>query len=312
MVINMKLLVLDGNSILNRAFYGIKLLSTKDGRFTNGIYGFLTILQRIKGELEPDAVAIAFDLKAPTFRHKAYGGYKAQRKGMPEELAQQMPVLKELLGALGYKIVTCEGYEADDILGTFAKKCDETGDTCYIATGDRDSLQLVSGNTSVRLATTKFGQSAVTLYDEAKIMEDYGVKPIQLIDIKAIQGDASDNIPGAKGIGQKGAGELIQKFSSIEYIYNNIDDLDIKPAMKEKLLASKENVELSYFLGKINKDVPIDTDISKYTVDQGNMPEAAKIMTGLELFGHMEKKNINKIVSFDSDFDKVNGIVRIH
>ena len=163
----MKLLVLDGNSILNRAFYGIKLLTTKSGEFTNGIVGFLNILEKVKDETEPDAVAIAFDMKAPTFRHKAYAGYKAQRKGMPPELAAQMPVLKELLGDLGYKIVTCEGWEADDILGTFAETCENTDNTCMIATGDRDSLQLVSPKTTVRLATTKFGQSAVTLCDEA-------------------------------------------------------------------------------------------------------------------------------------------------
>ena len=171
----MKLLVLDGNSILNRAFYGIKLLTTKSGEFTNGIVGFLNILEKVKDETEPDAVAIAFDMKAPTFRHKAYAGYKAQRKGMPPELAAQMPVLKELLGDLGYKIVTCEGWEADDILGTFAETCENTDNTCMIATGDRDSLQLVSPKTTVRLATTKFGQSAVTLCDEAYIKETYGV-----------------------------------------------------------------------------------------------------------------------------------------
>lgn len=288
----MKLLVLDGNSILNRAFYGIKLLSTKDGTFTNGIYGFLTILQRIKSELSPDAVAIAFDMKAPTFRHKEYSGYKAQRKGMPAELAQQMPTLKELLGYLGYTIVTCEGYEADDILGTFSKSCEAAGDICYIATGDRDSLQLVSPTTTVRLATTKFGQSAVTIYDEAKIMEDYGVMPPQLIDIKAIQGDTSDNIPGAKGIGEKGAAELIRKFGSISYIYENIDSIEIKPALRDKLLASKENVMLSYFLGTINTDAPIDTNADNYKVKDINMAEAAKLMTSLELFGLMEKMGI--------------------
>ncbi len=289
----MKLLVLDGNSILNRAYYGIKLLTTKDGYYTNGIYGFLTILHRIMGELTPDAVAVAFDMKAPTFRHKSYDGYKAQRKGMPEELAQQMPVLKELLTALGYKIVTCEGWEADDILGTLAKKCEETGHTCYIATGDRDSLQLVSEHTTVRLATTKFGQSAVTLYDMDKIREDYGVEPKQLIDIKAIQGDTSDNIPGAKGIGQKGASDLITKFGSVKYIYDHIDEIDVKPAMRDKLLASRENVELSYFLGTIITDAPIDTNIEAYVPAEMNMKDTAALMTKLELFSLMEKYGVN-------------------
>ena len=173
----MKLLVLDGNSILNRAFYGIKLLSTKSGDFTNGIYGFLTMLKKIQDETQPQAVAIAFDRRAPTFRHKMYAGYKSNRKGMPEELAQQLPVLQELLTSLGYRLVSCEGWEADDILGTLSAACERDGHTCLIATGDRDSLQLVSPATTVRLATTKFGQPQVTLYDEAKIREDYGISP---------------------------------------------------------------------------------------------------------------------------------------
>ena len=191
----MKLLVLDGNSILNRAFYGIKLLSTKDGQFTNAIYGFMTTFMKILEESQPNAVAIAFDLKAPTFRHKAYDGYKSNRKGMPEELASQLEPLKELLTALGYKIVTCEGYEADDILGTLAAECTSKGYECMIATGDRDSLQLVSPTVTVRIAATKMGKPEVTLYDEDKIKEVYGVAPPQLIDIKAIQGDTSDCIP---------------------------------------------------------------------------------------------------------------------
>ena len=206
----MKLLVLDGNSILNRAFYGIKLLTTKAGDYTNGIYGFLTMLKKLLDETTPDGVAIAFDRKAPTFRHKAYAGYKSNRKGMPQELAQQLPVLQELLTDLGYRIVSCEGWEADDILGTLSAQCEKEGGQCLIATGDRDSLQLVSGTTTVRLATTKFGQPQVTLYDVAKIQEDYGVTPRQMIDLKAIQGDSSDCIPGVAGIGPKGAWELFQ------------------------------------------------------------------------------------------------------
>ena len=173
----MKLLAIDSNSIMNRAFYGVPPLTSRDGTHTNAIHGFLNIILRLIAEHSPDAVAFAFDLHAPTFRHKMYDGYKAQRKGMPPELAAQMPVLKELLGDLGYKIVTCEGWEADDILGTFAETCENTDNTCMIATGDRDSLQLVSPKTTVRLATTKFGQSAVTLCDEAYIKETYGVEP---------------------------------------------------------------------------------------------------------------------------------------
>ena len=288
----MKLLVLDGNSIVNRAFYGIKLLTTKSGEFTNGIVGFLNILEKLKEETQPDAVAIAFDMRAPTFRHKAFAGYKAQRKGMPPELAAQMPLLKELLQNLGYRIVTCEGWEADDILGTFAKACEENGDTCMIATGDRDSLQLVSDQTTVRLATTKFGQSAVTVYDEAKIREDYGVSPRQLIDIKAIQGDTSDNIPGVAGIGEKGAGELIREFGSLQYIYDNLDTLDIKPGMRAKLEASRDNAFLSYDLGTIRQNAPIDTALADYVPAAGDPAAAAALMTRLELFKLMERLHI--------------------
>ncbi len=285
----MKLLALDGNSIVNRAFYGIKVLTTKNGEFTNGIVGFLNILERLKEETKPDAVAIAFDLRAPTFRHKAYAGYKAQRKGMPPELAAQMPLLKELLGYLGYRIVTCEGWEADDILGTFARACEDSGNTCLIATGDRDSLQLVSEKTSVRLATTKFGQSAVTLYDIDAIMETYGVLPHQLIDIKAIQGDTSDNIPGVAGIGEKGAGELIRKFGSLRYIYDNLNELDIKPGMKNKLIASRDNAFLSYDLGTIRRNAPINTNIEDYIPTEGDPAAAAALMTRLELFKLMDR-----------------------
>lgn len=289
----MKLLALDGNSIVNRAFYGIKVLTTKNGEFTNGIVGFLNILEKLKEETKPDAVAIAFDLKAPTFRHKTYAGYKAQRKGMPPELAAQMPLLKELLGYLGYRIVTCEGWEADDILGTFAKTCEDTGHTCMIATGDRDSLQLVSDKTTVRLATTKFGQSAVTVYDMDAIRETYGVEPKQLIDIKAIQGDTSDNIPGVAGIGEKGAGELIRKFGSLQYIYDNLDTLDIKPGMKNKLEASRENAFLSYDLGTIRCCAPIDTEITDYIPTAGDPTAAASLMTRLELFKLMDRLHIS-------------------
>ena len=296
----MKLLVLDGNSIVNRAYYGIRPLTTKNGEYTNAIYGFLTILNKMMGEIEPDAVAVAFDLHAPTFRHKAYAGYKGDRKGMPEELASQMPVLKELLGYLGYRIVSCEGYEADDILGTFAKKCEKSGDTCYLATGDRDSFQLVNEFTTIRYASTKMGQSTVTLYDLAKIREDYGVEPHQLIDIKAIQGDKSDCIPGVQGIGEKGAKDLIQKFGSVEYIYEHIDEIDVKPRIRQLLKDSQENAKLSYFLGTIFTEVPIDTELDNYRLRLINMPEASKLMSRLELFKLMESMEISLTASADT------------
>ena len=291
----MKLLVLDGNSILNRAFYGIKLLTTKDGQFTNGIYGFLTMLQKLKEESSPDAVAIAFDMRAPTFRHKEYAGYKAQRKGMPEELAQQLPNLKEILCCLGYRLVECEGFEADDILGTLAHACREKGDECVIATGDRDSLQLVGDGVSVRLAATKFGQPQVTLYDEAKIKEEYGVSPPQMIEIKAIQGDSSDNIPGVRGIGAKGAGELIQKYGNLDYIYEHLPELEITAGMRKKLEEGKDSAYLSRYLGTIRTDAPIDTEVADYTPGKGDPGAAARLMAKLELFSLIKKLGLQDI-----------------
>ena len=285
----MKLLVLDGNSILNRAYYGIKLLTTKDGIFTNAIYGFMTTFRRLLDETAPDAVAVAFDLKAPTFRHKSYDGYKSNRKGMPDELAQQMAPLKELLSDLGYRIVTCEGFEADDILGTLAHTCTERGDECMIATGDRDSLQLVSPSVSVRIAATKFGKPEVTVYDEAKIMEVYGVTPPQLIDIKAIQGDTSDCIPGVPGIGEKGAGDLIKRFHDLDNIYENLETIDVKPGIRKKLTEGKESAYLSRMLGTIRTDAPIDTDINSYIPAECDKSAAVSLMARLEFFSLLEK-----------------------
>ena len=285
----MKLLVLDGNSILNRAFYGIKLLTTKDGRFTNGIYGFLTMLKKLCDETEPDGIAIAFDRSEPTFRHKEYAGYKAQRKGMPDELAQQLPELKELLRQMGYHLLECAGYEADDILGTLARACRESGEECVIATGDRDSLQLVGDGVTVRLAATKFGQPHVTVYDEQKIREEYGVAPPQMIDIKAIQGDSSDNIPGVAGIGPKGAGELVQKYHDLDSIYENLETLDIKEGMRRRLREGKESAYLSRELGTICSTVPIDTELSHYLPKKQDREAAARLMAKLELFSLIPK-----------------------
>lgn len=285
----MKLLVLDGNSILNRAFYGIKLLTTKKGEYTNAIYGFLTMMSKIMTDVEPEGVAIAFDLKKPTFRHIKYEGYKANRHGMPNELASQLPIIRDLLQKLGYHIVECEGFEADDILGTLARECEKTNNNCIVATGDRDSLQLVSDNVNVRLITTK----NVVTYDEAKIKEEYGVTPKQLIDIKAIQGDTSDNIPGVKGIGQKGALELISKYENLDYIYENLDNIELKPAMRKKLIEGKDSAYLSRFLGEISREAPIDLNLSNYIPHSGNKAEALQIMTRLELFSLIEKWGLN-------------------
>ena len=279
----MRLLVIDGNSIANRAFYGIKLLTTKDGRYTNAIYGFLNILLSLLKECQPDEVAVAFDLKAPTFRHKMYDGYKATRHAMPEELAQQMPVLKQLLADLGYRTVTAEGWEADDILGTLAAACAARKDDCFLATGDRDSLQLVSESTTVLLAATVMGRSKTVVMDEDAIQEKYGLAPKQLIEVKSLMGDTSDNIPGVKGIGEKTALSLVQTFGSLEGVYENIDDKRIKPKQREHLLEDKPMAELSHTLGTIRTDAPIDTAEGSYTVGEGNKPAAVRLLQELEI-----------------------------
>lgn len=287
----MKLLVVDGNSIVNRAFYGIRPLTTKDGQFTNAIYGFLTMLEKIKNDTVPDRIAIAFDLKAPTFRHKAYAGYKAQRKGMPDELAQQMKPLKELLSLLGYTLVTCEGYEADDILGTFSRICQEKSVECFLATGDKDSLQLVSDFTTVDLVVNKNN----VMYTPQKVVEDYGVTPKELIEVKAIQGDSSDNIPGVAGIGPKGATDLISRYHSVEYIYEHIDEIDVKDGIRNKLKTSKENAILSRMLGEIYTEVPIDTDFDLYKVEVKDPQSAVEFMAKLELFSLIEKLGLRQL-----------------
>lgn len=286
----MKLLVIDGNSIINRAFYGIKLLTTKDGKFTNGIYGFLNILIKLKDEVNPDAVAVAFDLKEPTFRHKMYDGYKAGRKGMPPELASQMPLLKELLNFLGYKYVEVPGFEADDILGTMSRVCSEnTENECYIATGDRDSFQLIRDNVTVILPSTKMGRTVTTYCTPEYISENYGVTPPQMIEIKALQGDSSDNIPGVAGVGEKTAGALISKYGNIDYIYDHIDELEIKEGVRQKLIKDRDNAFLSRTLGTICLEVPMDTDLSHYKVSGGDFGEAARLLSSLEMFGMIDK-----------------------
>ncbi len=289
----MKLLAIDGNSILNRAYYGIKALTTKNGEFTNGIYGFLNIFLRLLDEVQPDAVACAFDLRAPTFRHQMYDGYKAQRKGMPEELASQLEPLKELLRALGYQIVTCEGYEADDILGTFAQSCSQRGDCCVIATGDRDSLQLVGESVQVRLATTKMGQASATVYDIAAVQEKYGVTPGQLVDIKALMGDASDNIPGVPGIGEKTACGLIQAFGSLDGVYANLDSPQIKAGVRKKLEEGKASAYMSLDLARICCQAPVDADPAHYLRGPVDEAGAARLFARLEMFSMMNRWGID-------------------
>lgn len=285
----MNILVIDGNSIVNRAFYGVRPLSTRDGRPTHAIYGFMTMLNKIMEDTRPDSVAVAFDMRAPTFRHLKYAGYKAKRKGMPEELASQMQPLKDLLTALGYRIVTAEGWEADDILGTIAEAARRRGDTCVIATGDRDTLQLVGGGVTVRLLSTQQGRPTATLYDEAAIKEKYGVEPPLLLDIKAIQGDTSDNIPGVPGIGEKGALELVSRFGTLDKIYENIDSPDIKAGTRKKLTEGRESAELSRWLGEVRTDAPVATDPAEYVPAQPDSRRVRALMTDLELFSLLKK-----------------------
>lgn len=285
----MKLLVIDGNSIINRAYYGIKLLSTKDGVYTNAVFGFLNMMKRFEDMCLPDAVAVAFDVHAPTFRHKMYDAYKAGRHAMPDELRSQMPIVKNLLHLLGIKTIECEGWEADDILGTLAAHCREDGNECFIATGDRDSLQLAHGGVKVLLAKTK----STDVMDEQAIAVEYGVTPQQLIQVKALQGDSSDNIPGVTKVGPKTALDLIARFKTLDGVYENIDDESIKKGTRTHLIEDKEQAYLSLELGTIRTDAPIDTDINSYLLGDFDKNAAAGEFLRLELYSLMDKYNLN-------------------
>lgn len=289
----MKLLVIDGNSIMNRAFYGIKILTARDGHFTNAIYGFLNIYLSLKETYSPDAVAVAFDLKAPTFRHDVYAEYKAGRKPMPAELFEQMQPLKELLCALGCHIVECKGYEADDILGTLSASCG-SNDVCYIATGDRDSLQLVKDNVTVLLTSTKMGRTVTVEYTPEKIYEEYGVSPKGMIEIKALQGDSSDNIPGVAGIGPKTAGELIKKAGTLDGVYASINELGLSEKMTEKLINGKESAYLSRQLGTICLEVPVNTDISEYILKPYDTAKLIRLLSFHEMFKTITRLGLDK------------------
>ena len=254
----MKLMILDGNSIVNRAYYGVRPLNAPDGTPTNAIYGFVAILQRLLEEQQPQAVCVSFDLKAPTFRHQQYEAYKAQRKGMPEELAAQMPILKEVLDAMGIRRYELEGFEADDILGTAAAICEKSGWDCFIVTGDKDSLQLITDTTSVCNVKTRMGQTETVLYTPERFQEEYGFAPPLMVDLKALMGDSSDNIPGVPGVGEKTAMDLVQRYGEIKNIYENLDSLEIKEGVRKKLAQGRESAEMSYWLATIIRDVPLD------------------------------------------------------
>ncbi len=289
----MKLLAIDGNSIINRAFYGIKLLSTKDGKFTNAVYGFINILNKLKETEHPDGIAVAFDVKKPTFRHEKYAEYKAGRHATPPELLEQFAPLKEWLTLMGYKVIECPGFEADDILGTLADMCEKNGHDCAIATGDRDALQLISDRVRVVLATTKMGGPEITNYDKAALFEKYGLTPEQMIDLKALMGDSSDNIPGVAGVGEKTATDLITRYGNIDYIYEHLDELDIKAGVRAKLEVGRDNAFFSRWLGTICRTSPIDTNPENYKTGECDIAGVASLMTDLELFRLMDRMGID-------------------
>ena len=284
-----KMLIIDGNSIINRAFYGIRLLTNKHGMYTNGIYGFLNIMLKHTEELEPDYIAVAFDLKAPTFRHKMFSDYKAQRKGMPEELRVQMPVMKEILSAMNITILEKEGFEADDIIGTVSRMCRESDVECYVLTGDKDDLQLATDTTKILLTVTKGGVTTTTELDSDDVEDTYGVTPTQFIDVKGLMGDTSDNVPGVKGIGEKTAFEYIKKFKSIETLYENLDDSIVKPAARQKLIDGKDMAFLSKKLCTIDCNVPLEFAVEDAKVKEYNKPRLAELYTNLEFQVFLKK-----------------------
>ena len=277
----MKLMVFDGNSIINRAYYAIRALSTSSGQSTNGIFGFLKLFFKYYNMCSPDMAAVTFDLREKTFRHELFDQYKAQRKGMPDELASQLEPLKEILRAMDICILEKAGYEADDIIGTLSQFCNEKGYECDIVSGDRDDFQLISPLVRLIMPVTRGGMSEVDIVDEKALFDKYGLKPHQMIDLKSIMGDSSDNIKGVAGIGEKGALELIKNFGSLEGVYENIDSPLIKNSVREKLIENKDMAFLSYKLAKICTSVPIDIDEQSLKI---NKPDSSKLLPVLEKY----------------------------
>jgi DNA polymerase-1 len=282
-------MILDGNSVINRAFFGVKPLTNKEGLFTHAVFGFLNILERMEREEQPDAVCVAFDLHGPTFRHMQYDGYKATRHGMPEELAMQMPVMKDVLRAMNIPIYACQGWEADDVIGTVGRICSNNDWECVIVTGDRDSLQLIDQNVHVKLVISKPGQTTATLYTEEKFREEYGFERKRLIDLKALMGDSSDNIPGVAGVGPKTATDLLRKFGTLDGVYEHLEDASIKPKLREKLTNDKKNAYLSYDLATIRCEAPIDFEPKDAIIQPYNKPELYKLFQKLEFVKLIDK-----------------------
>ncbi len=291
----MKLMILDGNSVVNRAFYGVRPLTTREGLYTNAIFGFLNILQRMESEEAPDALCVAFDLHGPTFRHLQYEGYKATRHGMPEELAQQMPILKDVLAAMNIPIFQCQGWEADDVIGTVGKQCGKENWDCVIVTGDRDSLQLVDEHVTVKLVITKGGQTSSTNYTPQVFQEEYGFAPPILVDLKSLMGDSSDNIPGVAGIGPKGAKDLLLKFGTMKGIYAHLEDPSIRPKMREKLEAGRESAELSYDLATIRCEAPIEFSPEACMRQEPNKKALHDLFLKLEFHKLMDRYHLRSV-----------------
>ena len=291
----MKIMVIDGNSILNRAFYGVRQLSNHEGLPTNAVYGFLATLFKLQDDEKPDRTVVCFDVREKTFRHLKFDSYKATRKGMPDELAAQLPVVKDVLDAMGLMRCELPGYEADDLIGTISRRADEHGDQCVVVTGDRDSLQLVGGGTTVRLVTTKMGQTTYDSYDTEKFREKYGFDPIYLIDLKALMGDSSDNIPGVPGIGEKTAMQLLHDFGSLDGVYAHLDDARIKKGARTKLEAGEQSARDSYWLATIDRNAPLELDVE-------NLPEAKPDEAALyDLLTRLEFKNFIKRLNLSGE-----------
>jgi len=288
----MKLMVIDGNSIVNRSFYGVRPLTTRDGLYTNAVYGFVTTLQRLLEEEDPQALCVTFDRREPTFRHLAYDGYKAQRKGMPEELAQQMPVLKEVLDAMDIPRYELAGYEADDLIGTISRKCELAGWDCVVVTGDKDSLQLITDHTKVALVSTRMGQTTTKDMTPETFREAYGFDPIHIIDLKALMGDASDNIPGVKGVGEKTAMALVQRYQTVDALYAAMPEIEAKPAVVKRLAEGEESARMSYRLATIVTDAPLDFDPAE-NLRRPAKPELYSLFLRLEFNKLIEKMGLS-------------------